>query len=297
MAKLVRTNLMSDDMDAYSQAVSGFDIRPRVLGSGPISVTQDCIDFGGVVVRFTRYCGNLLEEYMTDPNWLTIAFLMKPIRWCGHELPASVALTLLPAREGIGTISHSLDLLEFSYSQGALREAGVDVRIGKKYWEGLSYTPVNANVVAWAHELAYRGNFGEETCEAREQLIEFLRKWLSSFHNFQHVVGGSQRLEITQAVIEMIDAHPDRFLTMDEVSSALNVSEQWIRESFKSTIGINVYQYARESKLRAAYQMLTTGTHSVTSVATQLGFNHLSRFSQYYKAQFGELPIHTLRKA
>ena len=290
---------MANDMDAYSQAVSGFNIRPRVLSSGPIAVVQDSIDLKGVVIRFTRYKGHLLEEYLTDPDWLTLAFLSKPIRWCGHHLPASTAITLLPSREGIATISGSLELLEFSYSEEAVAEAGLDLDTlrCKTLWQGLSYLPFNTTVMAWASRLLYgQHNLTQISSELRERLLEYLVQWFSTSPYPHRVAVGSQRLEITQAVMDLIEAHPERFLTMEELSSRLGVTERWVRRSFKSTIGMNVYEYAREMKLGAANDMLTKGTHTVTSVASRLGFNHLSRFSQYYQARFGELPVQTLRR-
>ena len=293
-----RTNLKVD-LDQYHPAVTGLDIKPRVLSSSPVAVTMDSIDYGDMFVRFTRFKGSLMEEYSAKPDWLTISIPIHPVRWCGHQRPPYAAALITPHRDCLMVISGSLELLELCYTRDALREVGLSLDSitdtngspGKQ-----SYSPIDGWTVAWVRKLVY-GDYSssQHIYEVREQLLGFLREWFSSPSHLHRVNLGTQRMEITQAVIQLVDAHPQKFFSIEDLSSTLGVSECWLRRSFKSTMGMNVYQYIRETKLTAAHDLLRTRSENVTTVATHFGFNHLSRFSKYYHARFGELPSQTLK--
>jgi transcriptional regulator GlxA family with amidase domain len=51
----------------------------------------------------------------------------------------------------------------------------------------------------------------------------------------------------------------------------------------------------RQARLDAARRRLLQGGQSVTEVAYAHGFEHLGRFSAYYRERFGELPSDTGR--
>ena len=276
------------------------DIRPRVLSPGPARVTQDSVDLGDVVIRFTRWRGDMVEEYQVPPDWLILGFTIEPLIWSGHQLTPADTAVLTPYQEGIVSISKRAEAVEFAYAKPAVEATGLclDAIRGDRLSTGrLPRFPANRDVVDWARNVVYGGCGESEAHEIREQLLEHLAGRFSPTASVSGVEWGTQKLEVTHAVMELIDKHPERFLTVSEIAEALGLSERWIRHSFKATMGMNICRYTRESKLRAAHNVLTQGAHSVTTVATQLGFNHLGRFSQYYRDRFGELPAQTLKRA
>jgi AraC family ethanolamine operon transcriptional activator len=67
---------------------------------------------------------------------------------------------------------------------------------------------------------------------------------------------------------------------------------------FGSVVGQAPSTYLRAVRLNACRRALQCAprTGTVQDVAAQWGFFHMGRFSQDYKALFGELPSHTLRQ-
>jgi AraC-like DNA-binding protein len=53
----------------------------------------------------------------------------------------------------------------------------------------------------------------------------------------------------------------------------------------------------RQARLDAAHRCLRQGGQTVTEVAYAHGFEHLGRFSAYYRERFGELPSVTAAQA
>jgi transcriptional regulator GlxA family with amidase domain len=71
-----------------------------------------------------------------------------------------------------------------------------------------------------------------------------------------------------------------------------------LQEGFRQWRNTTPNEFLRQTRLRLVRQELLRadkGTE-VTSVALSHGFTHLSRFSGYYHAAFGELPNVTLRR-
>lgn len=68
---------------------------------------------------------------------------------------------------------------------------------------------------------------------------------------------------------------------------------------FKKYTGITPYRYHLNCKLKCArLDIIKFGSNlTITEIATQYGFVHLSRFSSHYKSLFGELPKTTMERS
>ncbi len=86
-------------------------------------------------------------------------------------------------------------------------------------------------------------------------------------------------------------------LTVSELCKSLGASERMLELSFRAQFGVCARRFMIALRLQRAHRALATAdpNASVTSIATDLGFWHLGRFSQYYQQMFGVLPSSTLR--
>lgn len=88
-------------------------------------------------------------------------------------------------------------------------------------------------------------------------------------------------------------------ISLQDVARAAGASLRALQYGFKETYGLTPMQMVRLERLRWAHYLLqgADGDQTVTQIASDLGFSHLSRFSQDYRGAFGETPQQTLNFA
>lgn len=81
-----------------------------------------------------------------------------------------------------------------------------------------------------------------------------------------------------------------------QIAEAAGVSTRALQIAFQRFKDTTPLAYLRDLRLESARQRLRTGQAStVADVAKECGFAHMGRFSELYKAAFGELPSETRR--
>lgn len=93
-------------------------------------------------------------------------------------------------------------------------------------------------------------------------------------------------------------ANLDRPISMADLRDHTGVSERTLRSGFVERFGHGPKKHVtllRLSAARAALRAANARESSVTQIAMQHGFWHLSRFARTYSTHFGELPSESLR--
>jgi AraC-like DNA-binding protein len=99
-------------------------------------------------------------------------------------------------------------------------------------------------------------------------------------------------------VVDLIEAHPDRDLSLAELAHAAGTTARALQRGFKEVVGMSPTAYVRAVRLDRVHAELLSGAGaSVTDVAMRWGFFHLGRFAQQYRERFGVLPSQTVRRA
>lgn len=93
-----------------------------------------------------------------------------------------------------------------------------------------------------------------------------------------------------------LDHHLDEPVTVTQLCEITNVSRRTLQYSFESILGVSPIQYLRISRLNGVRRSLVQAEkgQSVSDIAAQWGFWHLSQFAKDYKLLFGETPSKTL---
>lgn len=104
-----------------------------------------------------------------------------------------------------------------------------------------------------------------------------------------------QRLNLLE---DWIDAHADEAITLGRLCQVARIGERSLQLAFQARHGMSPMRFVAERRLAAAHRRLTSAdvANDVTSVATSLGFIHLGRFAQAYRAAYGETPSRTLSR-
>lgn len=106
----------------------------------------------------------------------------------------------------------------------------------------------------------------------------------------------SQRFRIVRQACDFIHQHQDAEMTVSTLCKETGVSRRTLEYSFQDCIGQSPNAYLRSIKLNGIRRALLSpeNTHkSIGDIASEWGVWHLSRFAQYYRNQFHELPSQT----
>ena len=102
-------------------------------------------------------------------------------------------------------------------------------------------------------------------------------------------------LSIRDVVFKHMDGQLNSFTLADEYQ----ITTQTLQNSFKSLFGYTPQRFLRLLKLNLVHHELYESTErntSVSRIAQKWGFDHMGRFSGYYKELFGEAPSSTLKE-
>ncbi|MBJ7539412.1 helix-turn-helix domain-containing protein [Marinomonas transparens] len=106
------------------------------------------------------------------------------------------------------------------------------------------------------------------------------------------------RKQVVDVARQFLDQHLDDVVTVTQLCEVTKVSRRTLQYSFESILGISPIQYLRISRLNGVRRDLVNAKdgQSVSDLATQWGFWHLSQFAKDYRQLFGEQPSHTLER-
>lgn len=99
------------------------------------------------------------------------------------------------------------------------------------------------------------------------------------------------------AVVDLIEAEPERAWRLAELAAHAGVSARTLQEAFQSELGMSPLERLRRTRMeRARHDLIAAdpAQTSVTDIAGRWGFFHLGRFAQTYRAMYQELPSQTL---
>ena len=107
-----------------------------------------------------------------------------------------------------------------------------------------------------------------------------------------------QRARHARHVMEFLEEHLESPVTVEALAAASGTHPRTLQLSFQEVFQMTPMVYLRTRRLHAAKKLLrisAPGEVTVTDVAMRFGFEHLGRFSGYYRLMFGESPARTLR--
>jgi AraC family ethanolamine operon transcriptional activator len=134
--------------------------------------------------------------------------------------------------------------------------------------------------------------------EAEEYLVTTLVSGLTQSVETHNGVGLKKRMKYVATARDYIEANLTSPLGLETVAQQTGVSLRTLETSFREFLDTTPLRYIKTRRLHAARRRLreaTAGELSVTKIANDCGFEHLSYFARDYKALFDESPSETLR--
>ena len=125
---------------------------------------------------------------------------------------------------------------------------------------------------------------------------------LSQENNFSEALRNSSSQEVPLFIRNvkkfMID-HAHEMLSIEMILRVAGVSKSKLYDQFQYYYGMSPLVFLKKHRLQKVYKILSSGQQqdiSISKVAYDWGFSHLSRFSQEYREEFGENPSETKAK-
>ena len=102
---------------------------------------------------------------------------------------------------------------------------------------------------------------------------------------------------LVRKVEDYLNEAGERPVHVSEICESMHVARRTLYRAFHEVFGMGPVSFLRQKRLCTIHSILRDsipGTTTVATVAMQQGFYELGRFSQYYRATFGEYPSQTL---
>lgn len=93
-------------------------------------------------------------------------------------------------------------------------------------------------------------------------------------------MGGLKRVE---EMARFIARNYTRRLTVEEISTAVNLHPNYAMTLFKNTFGMSLIDYLTQHRISHAQRLLATTDAKVVEIALDSGFNSMSRFNEAFK--------------
>lgn len=295
------------DVDGYQGSVRGVDLRAvRIgVGNGPNSVSA---------VSDDKLTVTSCEIGFPIASWTTMAadrVLLAGVRnvapgsrWCEIDLEGDSILAFGPELEYVGK-NHPGHSFSFAVAEiDELKNRADVLRIPFGIPErGTAVDVSRREDAAEAIQMLFTiGALREGSRPPAPLMDDTLSALTFAFGPLEppQVQARAGRMDsgrIVRRCVEYAEA-VERRPSISELCLAAGVSERRLRKAFVSTFDTPPWLFFRHWALSKAHRRLTTGDSpapSVTDVATELGFSHLGRFAEYYRATYGVSPSTTTR--
>lgn len=87
-------------------------------------------------------------------------------------------------------------------------------------------------------------------------------------------------------LLQQLDHLPD----LAELASAVGTNTKRLNEAFRKCVGVTVFEYLREERMKEACNLLTDTELEIQAVAVALGFSSGANFATAFKDRFGLSP-------
>lgn len=182
-------------------------------------------------------------------------------------------------------------------------DCGVDAA---RFARFLSVSHVLARTT-WVHELAHRYLFERQVCERHaSHAARFLEAELAKeiYFLLRDREDDAERTSLVrgygptvQRAVAFVEEHLfDRELGVTAIANAAAASESTLLRAFKREMGCAPTTYVRARRLDEALVLLEANALSVGEVASKVGYESLTAFSQAFRQRFGKAPSSVRRR-
>ncbi len=296
------------------------DVHARILqySPGQLSGESVCLELPEILVyRNSAQCG-LQIELAPQTDWFGVMipeYVSDSFNWMGQAFETETILLLPPGEVAQYSLPLSWSSIEFHIEAPLLKKLGLISIDGTPNYNTKTYqTKVSKDI---RNALLDQGRRLLKLAELdhpdlhdhllqmqyKEQLIELLQMVLPPSDNdvtMNSNTSSSHRLiSRAQELIEQF-IQSGQPLSIPDLANRLDVHERKLYNVFQKTLGISPYAWGHIVRMHQFRQQaieLSKPHGAITKIASELGFNNMSHFSEQFKRLFGETPRQFLSRS
>jgi len=271
------------------------------LANGHLDVDRISVPFGDARIGSVTVDRTALHQVHSAPGW-SVVLLPAPesgaMYFEGRRLVAGDAVSMPPGSSA-ELLTHSTGCVYHIAFRGAC--AASRVRLRRPRWYGRADIHVGAGL---AEDLrAWLAVSSGSSCASSHTLQSRLLFWLrSATADAERVDDESPSLPRRRLAVErvrrFVHEHLAESMTLAELCRHAHLQARSLEYGFRDLVGLSPFKYIKMLRLgevRRRLQMSSPADRSVSEVALDCGFCHLSQFAADYKRVFLESPSATRR--
>jgi AraC family transcriptional regulator, ethanolamine operon transcriptional activator len=306
----------SNDPDEFCALLTDWSTTLMQLHPGAFSGSAQIIPLGPVLIFSGRFNIPMMQHDWPPPDCVTLCRPGResaPLGYHGHEIEDGEVFVGGPHAEA-ETVNRGVhyptalcmrrDLLEreadwVAHSAPLTMISGLELRVPGPAWIG-SFL----DAMEWIIDAVTR--YPETTArrDVRGSLVDSLLARVNTLAaadapmHQDRQMRAHRRLAVERAR-EYIARHLTDPIRLSDLSRHVHTQARSLEYGFQEVLGVSPMAYVRATRLHRARQLLRTAavrTRSISEIALDCGFWHLSQFAVDYKVLFGESPSVTCRR-
>ncbi len=315
----VATDSVDDAADAIGRIFCPHQLTPARGTTSDFFALHNSAVFDGFSVNYVAYGGSV----SIDPGCLERFFLLQiPVRGSARIQTASRDIATTPGASA-SLLSPTIPTRMNWQSNCAQIILQVDRRLVEQRTAALTGQPARAVEFEPVLDLSFGAN---QTLQS--QIMEFVDlaerlgpqrplSPIAAANMREALLGGllhGQRHNASDAIArfggraealpqslrrarEFLHAHAEEPLDLAQLAATAGTGIRALQLGFRRHFGMSISEMLRDIRLAHLNLRLTAASpgESITNIAFELGFTHLSRMASAYRAKFGETPSATMR--
>lgn len=296
----------ADSIISFYQQATGMLPDYMQLSTGPGGLTNRVVELDGVTLIWASGQGRARwRDQITDQGFQFGCMVESrgPVKILGTEIEPDVAAVWLPDQEVDYVLDGPYLSLEIGVSEALLEERGWELS-----GEPLARLPVEVmnDLISGCRTLSTAAGraptAGPDREEPRDRVLTLLDAALDPWHHNPKSEERSQRKgprfrQLIRTADDYLDNLGGAPLNLADLADSTGTSRRTLHRAFDDQLGVGPRRYYELKRLGILRSRLTKGSvaeHTITELATALGFHDLGRMSGLYRRHYGEYPRDTL---
>ena len=300
----------ADSIVSFYEETTGMQPDYLQLSRGPGGLSNKVVELGGVTLIWAAANGRARwRDQITEAGFQFGCMVESqgPVRFLGREIEANEAAVWLPGQEVDYVLEGPYLSLEIGVSETLVQERGW-APTGNPL--GHVPAPVMSRLIQACRSISSEspqpatasGTTASDTDEPRERVMTLLDAALDPWHASSENNSQSRRRELrfrqlVRRADQFMDGLAGEPLDLAALAAHTGASRRTLHRAYEDQLGVGPRRYYELKRLDMLRSRLKTGNaaeHTITELATKLGFHDLGRLAATYRAHYGEYPRDTL---